>query len=76
MQGGSTLTQQLAKNLFLTPNRRSSARCQELMLALWLEMKFSKEEILALYLNRVYFGAGAMASRPRRSAISTSPPPI
>lgn len=59
VQGGSTLTQQLAKNLFLTPDQNMRRKVQELMLAVWLEMKFSKKEILALYLNRVYFGAGA-----------------
>jgi penicillin-binding protein 1A len=58
-QGGSTLTQQLAKNLFLTQERTASRKIQELVLALWLEAKFSKDEILDLYLNRVYFGAGA-----------------
>ena len=59
MQGGSTLTQQLAKNLFLTQERTMSRKVQEAILALWLEQKFSKDEILELYLNRVYFGAGA-----------------
>ena len=59
VQGGSTLTQQLAKNLFLSPDQTLKRKVQELMLAVWLELKFSKEEILALYLNRVYFGAGA-----------------
>ncbi len=59
VQGGSTLTQQLAKNLFLTPAQTPRRKAQELVLALWLEAKFSKKEILALYLNRVYFGAGA-----------------
>jgi penicillin-binding protein 1A len=58
-QGGSTLTQQLAKNLFLTQERTLSRKVQELALAFWLESKFSKAEILELYLNRVYFGAGA-----------------
>ncbi len=58
-QGGSTLTQQLAKNLFLTQERTFSRKIQELVLALWLEKKFSKNEILDLYLNRVYFGNGA-----------------
>lgn len=58
-QGGSTLTQQLAKNLFLTQERTLSRKVQELALALWLERKYSKAEILDLYLNRVYFGAGA-----------------
>ncbi|MCC6887457.1 MAG: PBP1A family penicillin-binding protein [Hyphomicrobiales bacterium] len=58
-QGGSTITQQLAKNLFLTQERTVSRKLQELVLALWLERKLSKTEILELYLNRVYFGAGA-----------------
>jgi penicillin-binding protein 1A len=58
-QGGSTLTQQLAKNLFLTQERTLWRKMQELVLALWLERKFSKREILELYLNRVYFGSGA-----------------
>ncbi|MDT3684887.1 MAG: penicillin-binding protein 1A [Pseudorhodoplanes sp.] len=58
-QGGSTLTQQLAKNLFLTQERTLTRKMQEAVLALWLERKFSKNEILELYLNRVYFGAGA-----------------
>jgi penicillin-binding protein 1A len=58
-QGGSTLTQQLAKNLFLTQERTIGRKVQELVLALWLEHKFTKAQILELYLNRVYFGAGA-----------------
>ena len=58
-QGGSTLTQQLAKNLFLTQERTFERKLQEVILALWLEHKFSKTQILDLYLNRVYFGAGA-----------------
>ena len=58
-QGGSTITQQLAKNLFLTQDRTFTRKLQELGLALWLERKFTKTEILELYLNRVYFGAGA-----------------
>ena len=58
-QGGSTITQQLAKNLFLTQERTLTRKVQEVALALWLERKFSKTEILELYLNRVYFGAGA-----------------
>jgi penicillin-binding protein 1A len=58
-QGGSTISQQLAKNLFLTHERTVWRKLQELVLALWLERKFSKTEILELYLNRVYFGAGA-----------------
>jgi penicillin-binding protein 1A len=58
-QGGSTLTQQLAKNLFLTQERTLQRKLQEVELALWLEHKHSKAEILELYLNRVYFGSGA-----------------
>jgi penicillin-binding protein 1A len=58
-QGGSTLTQQLAKNLFLTQERTLTRKVQEVALALWLEHKFSKAQILDMYLNRVYFGAGA-----------------
>jgi penicillin-binding protein 1A len=58
-QGGSTLTQQLAKNLFLTQERTLERKLQEAVLALWLERKFTKPQILELYVNRVYFGAGA-----------------
>ena len=58
-QGGSTLTQQLAKNLFLTQERTASRKIQEAILALWLERNYTKDQILELYLNRVYFGAGA-----------------
>jgi len=58
-QGGSTLTQQLAKNLFLTQERTLQRKLQEVELALWLERKHSKSQILELYLNRVYFGSGA-----------------
>lgn len=59
VQGGSTLTQQLAKNVFLTPERTYKRKIQELLLAFWLEAQFTKQDLLALYLNRVYFGAGA-----------------
>ena len=59
VQGGSTLTQQLAKNMFLTPERSLKRKVQEVMLAVWLETKYSKDEILEMYLNRVYFGSGA-----------------
>ena len=58
-QGGSTLTQQLAKNLFLTQERTMMRKLQEAELALWLEHRHSKAELLELYLNRVYFGSGA-----------------
>ena len=59
IQGGSTITQQLAKNLFLTPERTMLRKARELLLALWLEARLSKDDILTLYLNRVYLGAGA-----------------
>lgn len=58
VQGGSTITQQLAKNMFLTPDRTLRRKVQEALLALQLEHRFSKDEILLAYLNRVYFGAG------------------
>lgn len=57
-QGASTITQQVAKNIFLTPNKTVKRKVQELILSLWLERKFSKNQIMALYLNRVYFGSG------------------
>ena len=59
VQGGSTLTQQLAKNVFLTQERTMSRKIQEAILAVWLEHKYSKDQILELYLNRVYFGSGS-----------------
>jgi penicillin-binding protein 1A len=58
-QGGSTITQQLARNIFLTNNRTFVRKLKEAVLALALERKFSKDQILELYLNRVYFGGGA-----------------
>ena len=59
VQGGSTITQQLAKNLFLTADRTIGRKVQEVMLALWLEQRYSKDQILEMYLNRVYFGSGS-----------------
>lgn len=58
-QGASTLTQQLAKNVFLTQERTLSRKVQEALLSLWLERNYSKDQILELYMNRVYFGSGA-----------------
>ncbi|GIR25498.1 MAG: penicillin-binding protein 1A [Alphaproteobacteria bacterium] len=58
VQGGSTITQQLAKNLFLTPERSFTRKLHELILSLWLELRFSKKQILSIYLNRVYLGSG------------------
>jgi penicillin-binding protein 1A len=59
VEGGSTITQQLAKNLFLSPERTFKRKIQEAVLATWLEFRFSKDEILTSYLNRVYLGSGA-----------------
>ena len=59
VQGGSTVTQQVAKNVFLTPDRTLKRKLQEVMLAFWLESRFTKKEIMAIYLNRVYLGGGA-----------------
>ena len=59
VQGGSTLTQQLAKNVFLDRDRTLKRKVQELLLAFWLERNFTKDQILEMYFNRVYFGAGA-----------------
>ena len=58
-QGGSTITQQVAKNLFLSNARTLRRKVQELLLTLWLERHFTKREILMIYLDRVYFGSGA-----------------
>ena len=58
-QGGSTITQQLARNIFLNSNKKLGRKVREGILALALERKFSKDQILELYLNKVYFGGGA-----------------
>jgi penicillin-binding protein 1A len=58
VQGGSTISQQAAKNLFLSPERSLKRKIQEFMLAVWLEHRFTKDQILTIYLNRVYLGAG------------------
>ncbi len=58
VQGGSTITQQLAKNLFLSPERSYTRKLHELILSLWLELRFTKKQILSIYLNRVYLGSG------------------
>ena len=75
VQGGSTLTQQLAKNLFLDPSRTFDRKIQEAMLALYLESRYSKNQILTLYLNRVYFGAGVYRHRggERRNSSASMP---
>ncbi len=59
VQGGSTITQQVAKNLFLTSAKTFRRKVQEVLLTLWLEQHFSKQEILEIWLNRVYLGSGA-----------------
>ncbi|MDB5414761.1 MAG: transpeptidase-transglycosylase, partial [Rubritepida sp.] len=59
VQGGSTLTQQLAKNIFLSPARSTRRKVQEALMALWLEHRFTKDQLLEIYLNRVYLGGGA-----------------
>jgi penicillin-binding protein 1A len=58
VEGGSTITQQVAKNVFLTPERSLERKIKEALLAFWLEGRFTKQEIMAIYLNRVYLGAG------------------
>ena len=58
LQGGSTITQQTAKNIFLTPSRTVHRKIQELMIALWLEQRFTKPQILDLYMNRVSLSRG------------------
>ena len=59
VQGGSTLTQQLSKNIFLSPDKKLSRKAQEMMLSVWMERDFSKDELLEMYLSRIYFGSGA-----------------
>ena len=58
-QGGSSITQQLAKNLFLTNERTLERKIKEAFLAIWLESRLTKNEILKLYLDRAYLGGGA-----------------
>jgi penicillin-binding protein 1A len=58
-QGGSTITQQLARNIYLNSNREFGRKIREIILAMAMETKFSKDQILELYLNKVYFGGGA-----------------
>jgi penicillin-binding protein 1A len=59
LAGGSTITQQLARNLFLSANQNMKRKVQEIMIAVWLEHKYTKKQILGMYLNKVYFGGGA-----------------
>ena len=62
VQGGSTITQQLAKNVFLSSSRTLERKVQEVLIAIWLEHRFSKDRILELYLNRVFFGHGTFGA--------------
>ena len=64
VQGGATLTQQLAKNLFLSPERSITRKIKEVYLSLWLEARLSKNQILKLYLDRSYLGGGAFGDVP------------
>jgi len=59
VEGGSTITQQLAKILFLSPERTYTRKIREALLALWLEGHYTKDQLLSIYLNRIYLGAGA-----------------
>ena len=59
VEGASTITQQLARNLFLTPDQTMERKAEELVLAVQLEQRYSKKQILGMYLSRVYFGGGA-----------------
>lgn len=62
LQGGSTITQQMAKNLLLTPERTLRRKLAEFLLALYLEIRYSKREILTIYLNHIYFGQDGLYS--------------
>lgn len=74
VQGGSTLTQQLTKNVFLSPDQTFKRKVQEMILSLWLEHKFTKAEILNMYANRVYFGSGTWGlSAAAKSFFDKSP---
>jgi penicillin-binding protein 1A len=74
-QGASTITQQLSRNLFLTPAKTAKRKVQEMMLAMEIERRYSKDEILRMYCNQVYMGTAATGSRRRRSSTSRSTRP-
>ena len=83
VEGASTITQQLARNLFLTPDQTMERKAEELVLAVQLEQRYSKKEILGMYLSRVYFGGGAYGleaaarrfyDKPAPSSPSPRPP--
>ncbi len=74
VQGGSTLTQQLVKNVFLTHEQSMERKVEEALLAIMLEQNYSKDEILELYLNTAYYGAGATGlTQASRVYFGTSP---
>jgi membrane peptidoglycan carboxypeptidase len=62
-QGGSTLTQQMVKNVFLSSEQTFARKAEEAVLATWVERKYSKDEVLEMYFNSTYFGAGAYGLR-------------
>ena len=70
MQGGSTLTQQLAKNMFLSQEQTMSRKVYEVMFSLMLEDKFSKDQILEMYFNTTYFATAQPASLPLHAVTS------
>jgi penicillin-binding protein 1A len=72
MQGGSTITQQLAKVVYLTPEQTMRRKLQEAVIAVWLDMRLSKDEIITAYLNNIYFGAGATGVAQAAEVISKS----
>ncbi len=74
VQGGSTITQQLAKNEFLTSERRLGRKVQEVILAVWLDAWLSKDEILSRYLSSIYFGDGAYGLRAAARHYFQKPP--
>jgi penicillin-binding protein 1A len=73
-QGGSTITQQLAKTAFLSPERTIRRKVQEVFIALWLEARLSKDEILSRYLSSVYFGDGVFGLRAAAEHYFGKPP--
>lgn len=74
VEGGSTLTQQLTKNVFLTPEQTLTRKAQEMIVAIWLERRFTKNELLRMYLSRVYFGAGAWGIEAASDTYFERPP--
>ena len=72
VEGGSTITQQLAKNIFLTRDKTFFRKATEMSIALALERQHSKQEIIEMYLNRINFGDLITASKPHPSVISAS----